>query len=69
MAQKILQLVLLCLSRKAGTANKLLSFCTVIYGDGTQGALGTCESWCHKAASERLVRRCPAICVYANDKT
>lgn len=69
MVQKILQLMLLYMSRKAGTANKLLSFCTVIYGDGTQGALGPWESWCHKAASERLVRRWPAICVHANDTT
>lgn len=69
MAQKILLHLVLCMSRKAGTANSLLSLCTVIYGNGAQGVLRAWESWCHKVASERLVERCPAICVYANDKT
>lgn len=51
------------------TANRLLSFCTVIYGNGAQGVLRAWESWCHKVVSERLGKRCPVICVYANDKT
>lgn len=69
MARKIFLLLVLCMSHNAGTANRLLSFCTVIYGNGAQGALRAWESWCHKVASERLVERCPVICVYANDKT
>lgn len=69
MARKILLLLVLCMSRSAGTANRLLSFCTVIYGNGAQGVLGAWESWCHKVASERLVERCPVcVCVYANAK-
>lgn len=69
MARKIFLLLVLCMSHNAGTANRLLSFCTVIYGNGAQGVLRAWESWCHKVASERLVERCPVICVYANDKT
>lgn len=68
MARKIFLLLVLCMSDNAGTANRLLSFCTVIYGNGAQGVLRAWESWCHKVVSERLGERCPVICVYANDK-
>lgn len=69
MARKILLLLALCMSDSAGTANRRLSFCTVIYGNGAQGVLRAWESWCHKVVSERLGERCPVVCVYANDKT
>lgn len=69
MARKIVLLLVLCVSHNAGTANRLLSFCTVIYGNGAQGVPRAWESRCHKVASERLVGRCPVICVYANDET
>lgn len=69
MARKILLLLVLCMSDSAGTANRLLCFCTVIYGNGAQGVLRALESRCHKVVSERLGERCPVICVYANDKT
>lgn len=69
MARKILLLLVLCVPHSAGPATRLLSFCTVIYGNGAQGVLRARESGCHKVASERLVERCPVICVYANDKT
>lgn len=68
-ARKMLLLLVLCMSGNAGTVKRLLSCCTVIYGNSAQGVLRAQESWCHKVASERLVERCPAICVYANGKT
>ena len=69
MARKMLLLLVLSMSHNAGTANRLLSFCTVIYGNGAEGVLRAWESWCHKVPSERLVERCPVICIYANYKT